>query len=228
MAEWFRHATWWQVLAISLALNCATIGTSAALWYWRVHRRESEGLVRTVSSRDVALATSTTVINSASLLPAWWFWRNGTFDLVAPTFPRILVEVVYLVAGFETIMYAVHRLIHVGAIYRWSHSTHHTNNSEMSSMSLFVMHPAEPAGFALTMLALLVLWPLSVVGIACFFIINLGFGTVAHLPVDGSMKLRWWDRHLGGAVLHQGHHRNEGTNFGFFTQFWDWALRTRA
>lgn len=113
-------------------------------------------------------------------------------------------------------------------LWRLTHGTHHTGNDRMCTVSLFVMHPAEPAGFAGVVLVLLLLWPVSFLAIATFFGINLVIGTLAHLPVDAARRVRWTDRNVGGAVLHQGHHRDEAANFGFFTAFWDTALRTRA
>ena len=85
------------------------------------------------------------------------------------------------------------------------------------------MHPVEAAGFSTVMVALMLLWPVSVPAIAIFFALNLLIGTVAHVPL---VALGALDNVLGVSRLHQTHHEDPDTNFGFFTQIWDRALGT--
>ena len=224
--RWLRDAEWWQVFAISVALNVGAVGTSVGIWQLLVRSRGVKDLTRTVEPFDVVLVAGATVVNAASLIPAWWLWRRGTLELASPSFPRAVVEVAYLVATFETAMFLGHRILHWPPFYRWTHRTHHTANEQMCAVSLFVMNPIEPAGFAGVMLLMLLAWPVSLPAILGFFLVNLVIGTMAHRPVRASQPLTWADRVLGGAVLHQGHHDDEAINFGFFTPVWDVVLGT--
>jgi sterol desaturase/sphingolipid hydroxylase (fatty acid hydroxylase superfamily) len=221
---WADDLGWWQVALLGVVVNVATVASSVALWHVVVAQRALRGRARAVVRRDRVLAGSTIAVNSAALVAGWWAWQEGLVELVDPSLPRTAIEVAYLFVGLETIMYAVHRTFHLDPLYGWFHAVHHTGDEQMGPLTLFVMHPLEPAGFALAMLVLLVAWPVSVAAVVVFYGINLVVGTVAHVPSPPSAAA---PAVLGGAALHQGHHAAPRTNYGFFTTFWDRVLGTR-
>jgi len=222
VVEWVEQAGWWQIGLLSIVLNVQTVATSVVFYRLVINRRPTAAPIRPSNRRDWILTGSTTLVNSLVLLPAWWLWKNGTIELATPS-AFIVVEVLYLIVGLDAAMYFLHRIFHQGVLYRWFHSWHHTDDRPLCDMSLFVMHPAEAAGFGAAMIVLMVLWPVSVPAVAIFFGMNLVIGTLAHVPPSAPSR---WDDFLGWSRLHRIHHDDVEANFGFFTQFWDRALGT--
>lgn len=227
MADWLRQAAWWQMATIAVAINVAVTSSSALWWSLLVARRGVSSTVRAASRRDVLLAVSTTSVNAAVLLPAWWLWRRGVVELADVRAWRVPVELFYLAVGVDLVMYWVHRAFHVDPLYRWFHAVHHRDDLPLSPLTLFAMHPLEAAGFGAVTLALLWLWPVSIVGVAVFFALNWVVSTLAHVP-PGSRHGGWAARWLGGSVAHVAHHDRPRRNYGFFTQCWDRLFGTAA
>lgn len=223
VAQW----SGWQVLALGVVLNVATLATSMALWHLLVRRRSLADLTRPPERSEVVLTASTVAVNAAALVPGWWLWREGWIHLAPPGLARTVLDVAYLVVGVDVVMYAVHRIFHWGLLYRWFHRIHHVPDRRMTAVALFVMHPLEAAGFAIVLLGLMGLVDVTLSSVVAFFGLNLLVGTVAHLPWRPGTPDRWWQRWLGGSAPHQGHHADEAAAFGFYTQVIDRVLGTR-
>ncbi|MGN6695092.1 MAG: sterol desaturase family protein [Aquihabitans sp.] len=222
VADW----SWWEVLAVGIVLNVATLISSILLWDRIVRWRGLGDLTRRPTRAEWLLTASTVAVNASALLPGWWLWREGRIELAPPALGRTLIDVVFLVAGVDTVMYFVHRIFHHGLLYRWFHRIHHVPDRRMSPVALFVMHPLEAAGFSFVVLVLMALVPVTLASVVLFFSANLVVGTLAHLPRRAGAPERWWDRWLGGPAPHQAHHEHEPSCFGFFTQVWDRVLGT--
>ena len=229
MRSWADGAAWWEIAVASLALNLATVVTSVVLWRWLVARRHMADVTRSVSRRDLALTASTTLMNAAVILPAWWLWREDVIELRDPTPLGVVIGVLGLLVGLDLVMYVLHRIFHQGVLYRWFHVWHHTGDERMSPVTLFVMHPFEAAGFGLATLGLMWVAPVSIPAVMAFFTVNLFVGTIAHVPrrddPTADEPTTGW---IGGSAMHAGHHARPDTNFGFFTQVWDRLLGTRV
>lgn len=219
IAAWFADCAWWQLAGVALALNVAIVTSSVVLWRLIATRRGVGEGRRPPSRRDLVLTASTTIVNAAVLIPGWWLWRGGWIELPAAGPGRVLVEVLYLLVVTDLVMYGIHRVFHVDPLYAMFHRVHHTDDTPNNELSLFVMHPFEALGFGSQLLVLLLLRPVSVVGISIFFTLNLFVGTRAHVAVAAAPSTM--DRVFGGSVMHQGHHDAPATGFGFFTTFWD-------
>jgi len=108
-------------------------------------------------------------------------------------------------------------------LFRIVHQRHHSHQ-DVSGLSLFVMNPIEAAGFGLLLFVILVLHVFDIKAVLIFLMLNWLFGMVGHsgLRFD-SRALKWF---AGDSLFHHRHHMSTGGNFGFFTPFWDWLLRT--
>ncbi len=228
MTESLRAYEWWQILAVSVALNAGSCMASVAFWGWMVRQRGVGAEVRSATNSELAWALGGNLTNTLCLIPVWWLWAKGYLPIEMPRFPRVVLECLYLLIAFDLIMYVVHRAFHYGYLYRLAHVVHHRTTTSMSSISLFVMHPIEAAGFASIMVALMWLWPVSVVSVGCFYAVNLLVGTLAHVPTQGPPKAASIAQYFGGSASHQEHHRVVSTNFGFFSTIWDRMFRTAS
>ncbi len=228
MTAWADRATWWEILLAAVVLNVVTTGASAALWHLLVRRRSVSSRTRRVTHRDLWLTSSTTLTNAVTLVPAWWAWQQGWIELAPGGLLRAALDLGYLIVGLDLTMYALHRLFHLEPLYGLFHAIHHTDDERMSPVTLFVMHPAEAAGFGAVTGLMMLIHPVSMPGVVAFFVLNLVVGTVAHVPAPDQVHVNWTDSWLGGAALHNDHHRQPDTAFGFFTQLWDRSLGTRS
>ncbi len=222
LSSWFDQANPSAVLGLGLALNLVINATSLLLWRTVYGSWGS----RRLSGRDGMLFASTTLVNVAVILPAWWLWKQEIVVLRPASLGHGLVEVLYLLGFIDLVMYCAHRLFHQGALYRWFHSWHHQDDSPTSAQ-LFVMHPGEALGFGLAILAAISLWSISLPALSMFLFLNVLFGTFGHLPeselgvvASRLTPLVWISR------FHQDHHRFPNTNYGFFSPSWDRLART--
>ncbi len=229
MRGWADGAAWFEIAAASLVLNVGTVIASVCLWRLLIARRTVDDAVRRVDRRDVRLTASTTLVNAAVALPAWWLWREGIVEIDEPSVVGVVADTVVLLVGLDLSMYVLHRVFHQGVLYRWFHAWHHTGDERMTPVTLCVMHPFEAAGFGLATLGLMWSSPVSVPAVLAFFTINLIVGTVAQVPrSDDPAAVEPTVGWFGGSSLHAGHHARPDTNFGFFTQVWDRLLGTRV
>ncbi len=215
LPAWFADRSWWQIIAIALVLNVGVVANSVALWQLFARRHGVHDLARPISDRDRLLTATTTVANAAGVLPAWWLWKADVIELPSVQPARVLLELLYLAMAVDLVMYWAHRIFHMDPLYRWFHQVHHTDDSPNNALTLFVMHPAEALGFSILVTVLLILWPVSLLGIALFFMVNLITGTLAHVMTAGPPTV--YDRIFGGPHLHQAHHDAPRSAYGFFT-----------
>src|SRR5206468_1722667 len=63
-------------------------------------------------------------------------------DLTQPSLPRLVLQSGLCLACYDLYMYAVHRLLHLGALYTYVHSVHHRSTAP-SPATAFAIHPFE-------------------------------------------------------------------------------------
>lgn len=90
--------------------------------------------------------------NVASAVPIWtayevvtyWMYANGYIAFLSPSdhpvWFAVLMCLVPIIRDFH--FYVVHRLIHIGPLYRWVHYLHH-NNVNVGPLTGLSMHPVE-------------------------------------------------------------------------------------
>lgn len=136
----------------------------------------------------------------------------------------------YVVAGefflyffvFDLYFYSVHRLIHIGPLYRWIHKVHH-RSTEPIPLTNFSTHPVE--GLAEAAITPIFLSVVTVHEASLPFIIPMAIlmGFWAHLGYE--FFPRWWYRTwltkwFMTPMFHDQHHQYFHYNFGF-TTIWD-------
>lgn len=141
----------------------------------------------------------------------------------------------YVVAGefflyffiFDLYFYSVHRLIHIGPLYRWIHKVHH-KSTEPIPLTNFSTHPVE--GLAEAAITPIFLSVVTVHEASLPFIIPMAIimGFWAHLGYE--FMPRWWYRTwltkwFMTPMFHDQHHQYFHYNFGF-TTIWDRVFGT--
>lgn len=151
-----------------------------------------------------------------------WAMANGHVALISwtenPVHAVLLLMIIPIWAGFH--FYAVHRLLHIGPLYRWVHYIHH-KNVNTGPWSGHAMHPVEAFGiYSDALLYLLVAChPVHVIFNIMLHTIS---GPVSHTGFEsirlGRVRIRVGD------FMHQLHHRFIDCNYGVTEAPWDKAF----
>lgn len=172
---------------------------------------------------EIAAALGSVVLNAVVSVGGWWLWTKGWIELRPTTFARGLLDCLLMVMFMDLGMYVFHRLAHLPLLFALIHRFHHRHETT-NPISLFVLHPLEVAGFGGLMIGFLTLYPMTAGGLIGYLTLNVLFGTLGHSGVEPFPRcLRSIPvlRLIGTSTFHAEHHEHPGTNFGFYTLFWD-------
>ena len=210
----------WQVWALFLAENVLLTIVVLCLGAL-VLRRVGRDYVYT--RREWLICGMTNVLNTVVTYAGFWLWKHGVIVAGVEISWRILTDFLLLFFAMDLLMYLFHFLIHKTVLYGLIHGLHHEAR-DPKPMDLFILHPVETLSFGGMWLALLVVIPFNLYGIAVYLVINLVFGLAGHLGME-PLPVRWRDswvmRGLGSSTFHHDHHRDVDHNFGFYTTIWD-------
>jgi sterol desaturase/sphingolipid hydroxylase (fatty acid hydroxylase superfamily) len=125
--------------------------------------------------------------------------------------------------AFDLYFYVLHRIMHLGPVYRWVHATHHRSTAP-DPLTAFSFNPIEgmlTGGFLPVFLSAFEVHRESLALIA-------GFQPLMSLFVHCGHEFfpRWWFRFpatgwLLTPLFHDQHHSLVGCNYGGFTTIWD-------
>ena len=221
MLDWFHSLTAWQFVGVLSAANVAMYAASwllvAGVQFAFADRNLNQEPVR-VTRSDFALSLLIVAINIAVGLPGWWLWQAGWITLTHSGPLRCLLDLAGIVFFFDVAMYALHRVMHWGWLYRWFHGRHH-DHVDVSGISFYVMNPLEAIGFGLLLVLFLTLYSMNFYALLWFLFFNWLYGTMGHcgVPVEHP-ALAWL---VGDTEFHHKHHQQHRGNYGFYTGIWD-------
>ncbi len=177
---------------------------------------------------ELVAAMGAVAINAAVSVGGWVLWKAGWIVLLEKSVAWWVADTLLMVLAMDLGMYVLHRLAHHPVLYRWFHGFHHRHEAT-NPISLFVLHPLEVVGFGGLMIAFLVVYPMSGVGLIAYLTINVVFGTLGHSGVEPfSQRLRKIPllNQVGTSTFHAEHHERPRYNFGFYTLIWDQLFGT--
>lgn len=180
------------------------------------------------NARQWRIALLTTVLNTAITYAGYWLWTHGAIRITTTVDIRIIGDALFLFFAMDLLMFLFHFLIHKTPLYRWLHALHH-EAVDPEPIDLFILHPVETLCFGALWLFLLLWFPLNIYGMILYLVINVIFGMMGHLGMEPlPEKVRQWPvlKYLGTSSFHHTHHRDEQSNFGFYTSIWDRVFRT--
>ncbi len=227
MLNWFENLSFIQFMIV---LSIANVAMYVGSWlivrqvqrvYAARNMNERQAIV---TRRDLLLSLVIVVINIAVGVPGWWLWREGHIVLTEPAIWVTLLDGLIIFLVFDFAMYALHRLMHTGWLYRTFHGRHH-DHVDVSGISFYVMNPAEALGFALILIGLLWVRPMSLHALLVFVFFNWAYGTMGHSGVP--IRSRWLVWCVGDSAFHHRHHTQMRGNYGFYSSIWDRLFGTR-
>ncbi len=176
-----------------------------------------------VTRADYLLSFLIVLINIAVGIPGWWLWKAGYIQLESRALVLTCLDVFIAFAYFDLAMYFLHRLLHVGWLYRILHRRHHAH-VDVNGISFYIMNPAEALGFGVMLIALLLVRPFSIHALMIFLFFNWVYGTMGHSGIPIKNRLLSWC--VGDTKFHHTHHAKLTGNFGFYTGIWDRIFKT--
>lgn len=182
-------------------------------------RRDEWRFTRTSLAIWMIAGTATTIL----AMTGWM--RVG----VAPIAPlRVLAELALVVIGFEAYFYAVHRLLHTRALFRWVHSVHHRSKTPtvLSALSLHPVEAALIAGFLPAAMAVVELHLASVAIVSVYLSASIALAHCGYeiFPRDlASVPVLGW---YVTPLVHDAHHARVDANYGATLNLFDRLLGT--
>lgn len=172
---------------------------------------------------EIGSALSSIGLNALVSIAGWRLWQLDFIEIYVASPVHAMFHCIAMTLFMDLGMYVFHRVAHSPPVYRWIHSFHHRHDTT-NPISLFVLHPAEVAGFGALMISYLLLFPIEYHGLLSYLAINVLWGTLGHSgvePMPAIMAriplLRW----IGTSTFHAEHHEHPRYNFGFYTLLWD-------
>lgn len=223
---WLRTASWPEATVVFLLENLvifAVVVAAGGLIASRFRSRPVSLPPPPLSRVEVAVALANVGLNTATTLAGWWLWRLGVIRFRSDAGVMALFDVVVLLLAMDLLMYWLHRVAHVPALYPFVHRYHH-RYERVRPITLFALNPVENLAFGTLWLALIAVYSASWVGMSAYLALNVAFGAVGHLGVEPFPRpwaRRPLVRHVAGSSFHAQHHQDVGHNFGFYTLLWD-------
>lgn len=217
----------WGFLGLNLLIFLTSIGACWAFGRVFAHKRIFDRW-EPFAAVELAAALATVAINAAVSVGGWMLWKAGYISLPEKSAGWWVFDTLLMVLAMDFGMYILHRLAHHPLLYLWFHSFHH-RHEVTNPISLFVLHPFEVIGFGGLMIAFLIVYPMSGIGLIAYLTINVVFGTLGHSGVEPfSRRLRTIPllNRVGTSTFHAEHHERPRHNFGFYTLIWDQLFGT--
>lgn len=231
LLEIVRQTTFIQLVLLGLLVNFGIYACSLGLYVLLTRFSVSRpmGEQQAILRSDILLSLVTVLCNTLVFVLGVLLWKRGWIVLAEnQQWFHVLLEVLFLTAIMDFLMYVFHRSVHFLRYFRKIHERHHEHEST-NLLSLFVLHPVESIGFGLMMLGVILLVPFSAPGITSYLVLNSLWGTIGHL--NHSVLPASWLKlakksYLCTSEFHYRHHQSPGYNFGFYTSVWDVLFKT--
>jgi lathosterol oxidase len=151
-------------------------------------------------------------------------WRVGlvSVDLRA-SWPKIVFDIVLLLAWNEVHFYCLHRLLHTRWLYRHVHRIHHESVAP-TPFSTYSFHWLEAALLGSVMILPMLFFTFSLIALLALPVLSIAFNSIGHCNYNVFAK----HPSLHSASLeHSMHHLRVSGNYGFYLPFLDtWANTT--
>lgn len=209
----------YHVLVTRLFRNSARRFTKVARNQWR---------------REVKWSMVSAAIFTVLTAGCLWLYHDGLTriytNLHAYGIAYFIFSIVFLLAGYETYYYWLHRWMHHPKIFRHVHKVHH-DSIETSVFTSFSFHPLEAIlQFLFLPLAIMVL-PVHYYALGIVLTLWTVSAIINHAGVEifpENFRSHPVGKWLIGATHHDLHHREFKSNFGLYFTFWDKWMRTES
>jgi lathosterol oxidase len=225
----------WTVDALRYLLPAAAMALAAA-WLplrWREARRvQQRGPAAGQRRREFGHSMLTVLIfsiNGAAILAGT---QAGVLQIYGSVAERgwayLAGSLVLLVLAHDTWFYWTHRLLHLRALFRWSHRTHHRSVAP-TPWAAYSFAPAEAVVQAVFLTLVLLVLPLHPAVIFVFLTHMIVRNVMGHAGIElipRAWLAGWWGRWLTTTLHHDMHHAGGRFNYGLYFTWWDRIGRT--
>jgi len=149
-------------------------------------------------------------------------------SMAAPPLWLAAVEFVGIVVAHDAYFYWMHRAMHLKALFRRAHMTHHMSRTP-TAWAAYSFAPIEAAAEAAFLPLFLLIVPFHALVVAAFLIHQIIRNVIGHsgheLAWSGFTRSRWtgW---LTTTTHHDLHHSEGRHNFGLYFTWWDRMMGT--
>lgn len=229
--EWLQTLPLWKA-SLGLLLQNVIVFAGALIvghLFIRIFRnRRVADVPPSLSKKEIALATSTVLLNTIVTIIGWHLWRTGIVRFRKDAGVWVLIDVLILFFVMDFMMYALHRIAHLPIFFPILHKTHHGYENPRP-LTLFVLNPAETLSFGMLWLLVITVYSFSWIGMSVYLVLNVVFGTIGHLGVE-PFPASWQRipvlRFISTGLFHVQHHKDQNHNYGFYTAIWDKLFKT--
>ena len=139
-----------------------------------------------------------------------------------------LVEFAAIVVAHDAYFYWMHRGLHLRALFRRAHATHHQSRTP-TAWAAYSFAPLEAVFEAVFLPFFLLLVPMHGVIILAFIVHQIGrnaLGHAGHELMPSGFTRHWLGRWFTTTVHHDLHHSEGRHNFGLYFTWWDRMMGT--
>ena len=218
--------THWVLVAIA-SFVLFVLGRS----FFRVRKVQSTGWDARIFRHEVVFSALTLGASAATVGFLWGLLRRSgsmTFADSPATWYAVAGEFALYFFVFDLYFYAVHRLMHVGPVYRFVHETHH-HSTAPNPLTAFSFNPVEgmiAGGFLPLFLAAFEVHREALAVIGPFQILMSISVHCGHEYFPRWWYRTWLTKWFLTPMFHDQHHQLFHCNYGGFTTIWDRVFGT--
>lgn len=142
--------------------------------------------------------------------------------------PYFFLSIVLMMLVQDTYFYWTHRLMHLRALFRHVHRTHHLSTNP-SAISTYAVHPLEALVDYGASLIILFLIPSTGLSLFIFSWVNVSYAVYTHVGYElfpEGTKNHWLGRWINTSAAHNLHHAKARYNYSWYFLFWDRMMGT--
>jgi sterol desaturase/sphingolipid hydroxylase (fatty acid hydroxylase superfamily) len=226
LINWLQTASYFEAFLVFLVENLVILTLVVTVGNWLIARNQQRRVALkpvSLSTDEIASAAANVLLNTLVTFAGLLFWRRGIIHFRSDVGIFALLDVLVLTLGMDFLMYLLHRIAHIRALFPLLHEFHHRFDRPRP-LTLFALNPVENLAFGGLWLVSISLYNASWLGMSIYLCLNVVFGGVGHLGVE-ALPGKWSRlpvmRYVAGGSFHAQHHQDIKHNYGFYTLIWD-------
>ncbi len=185
-----------------------------------------------IIKKEIFYSVITLIIYCATSSLVYYFYKYGTtkiyLDIDQYGYTYFSVSIFIMIIVHDAYFYWTHRLMHVPAIFKLMHKTHHLSHNP-TPWSAFSFHPLEAIVSIGIIPIIIFLIPVHPFALFAFITIMIIINVAGHLGYE-TFPQKFIESRLGKwqntSTNHNIHHEQFKFNYGLYFTFWDRLMNT--